>query len=100
MSYYGLCGKFVSQPGKRDQLVTVLLNAARLLQENRDCINYIIGTTDEANDVWVFETWTSKRAHDSSLEPEDIKALVRSAIPLIVGSSNSVEWKVVGGKGL
>jgi len=100
MTYYGLSGKFVANPGKRDELVAILLQAADILRSNKGCIHYLISTTEEPNDIWVTETWTDKAAHDASLDPEDIKALIRQAIPLIAGSANQTELQVVGGKGL
>lgn len=100
MTYYGLTGKFIAHPGKRDELVNILLRAAEMLGSNKDCLHYIIGTTEEPNDIWVMETWTNKAAHDASLNPEDIKALIRQAMPLIAASADQTETQVLGGKGL
>jgi quinol monooxygenase YgiN len=38
--------------------------------------------------VWVCELWTNAAAHDVSLEPEDIQALIQRARPLIAGMSD------------
>lgn len=46
------------------------------------------------------ETWNTKEAHDASLEPEEIKALVRQAMPLIASMSEQTELQVLGGKGI
>lgn len=97
---YGLLGKFSAQPGRRDDLVGYLLQAAELLERNPGCIHYIVSTTDEPEAVWVFEVWTDKTAHDTSLEPDDIKALIQEARPLIAGMSDQTQLTVLGGKGL
>src|ERR1019366_186553 len=97
---YGLFGKFSAQPGRRDDLVTYLLQAAKLLERNSGCIHYIVSTSDEPEAVWVCEVWTNVAAHDASLEPEDIKALIQEARPLIVGMSDQTQLTVQGGKGL
>ena len=97
---YGLVGKFTAQPGKRDELASILLRAAELLEGNEDCIHYLISTTDEADAIWVTETWTNKAAHDASLEPPDVRALIGLAMPLIASMSDQLELDVIGGKGL
>lgn len=97
---YGLVGKCTAQPGKRDALVSLLVQAAELLQRNPDCIHYLISTTEEAEAVWVTETWTNKEAHEASLAPAEVRALIAQAMPLIAGMSDRTEMQVVGGKGL
>jgi len=97
---YGLFGKFSAQPGRRDDLVTSLLEAAKLLERNAGCIQYIVSTSDEPEAVWVCELWTNAAAHDASLEPEDIQALIQKARPLIAGMSDQTQLAVQGGKGL
>lgn len=97
---YGLFGKFTAQPGKRDDLLGHLLQAAQLLERNPGCIHYIVSTSEEPDDVWVSEVWTDEAAHDASLEPEDVQALIQDARPLIAGMSEQTRLKVHGGKGL
>lgn len=97
---YGLFGKFSCQPGKRDELVQYLLQAAALLERNPGCLQYIVSTSDEPDAVWVSEVWCNKSAHDTSLEPEDIRALIQQARPLIAAMSDRTELTVHGGKGI
>ena len=96
----GLFGRFQAKDGKRDELLGILLKASELLQQNDDCINYIISTSDDPDSVWVYETWTNKAAHEKSLVPEDIRLLIQRAMPLIKGVDNQTELSVVGGKGV
>jgi quinol monooxygenase YgiN len=97
---YGLLGKFSAQPDMRDDLVTYLLQAAKLLERNSGCIHYTVSTSDEPEAVWVCEVWTNVAAYDASLEPEDIQALIQEARPLIAGTSDQTQLTVKGGKGL
>jgi quinol monooxygenase YgiN len=76
------------------------LQAAKLLECNSSCLHYIVSTSDEPEAVWVCEVWTDVAAHDASLEPEDIKALIQEARPLIAGISDQTELTLQGGKGL
>ena len=97
---YGLFGKIAAQPGRRDDLIGYLLQAAKLLERNRDCVHYVVSSSDEPEAVWVSEVWTDEAAHDASLEPEDIRALIQEARPLIAGMSDQTRLNVHGGKGL
>lgn len=100
MKYYGFSIKFTTHPGKQNELTKILLESADQLKENPDCIHYLVGTTNEPDAVWVYETWTSKEAHDAALEPEEAKALIQQAMPLIAGVSNQIDTALAGGKGL
>lgn len=100
MKYYGFSIKFTTHPGKQSELIKILLESAERLKENSDCIHYLVGTTNEPDAVWVYETWTSKEAHDAALETEEAKALIQPAMSLIAGVSNQVDTELAGGKGL
>lgn len=100
MSYYHNIGKFVAKPGKRDEIRDILLRAAALLEGNKDCLKYIISTEADPNAVWVTELWTDKAAHQASLEPAEVKALIRQVIPLVASMEHVAELQTEGGKGL
>lgn len=100
MTYYGLSGTITAQPGKRDELVTILLKAANLLEQNEDCIHYVVATDDTLDTVSITEVWRNKAGHDASLSPTDIRTLVMSAKPLIKDMSKGIETVILGGKGL
>lgn len=97
---YGLFGKFSAQPGKRDELVQYLLQAAALLDRDPGCLHYVVSTSDDPDAVWVSEVWRDKGAHGRSLEPEDVRALIAQARPLIAAMSDRTELTVHGGKGV
>lgn len=97
---YGLIGTFTAQPGRRDDLVDILLEAARLLGRDPGCLHYVVSTADEPDTVWVTEVWTDRAAHDASLEPEDVRELIQQAMPLIAGMGEQTHLLVHGGKGL
>lgn len=48
----------------------------------------------------MYETWTSKEAHDAALDPPEAKALIARAMPLIAGTANQLDSELSGGKGL
>ena len=98
--YYGLFGKFTAHDGRRDELLSILIQASELLKNNQNCIHYLVSTDSDKNSIWVYETWTDKASHDASLAPDDIKALITRAMPMIVSMSDQNELQVNGGKGL
>lgn len=97
---YGLFGKFTAQPGRRDELVSILRQAADALHRDPGCLHYVVATSGEAEAIWVWEAWTDKAAHDASLEPPEVRELITRAMPLIAAMPEQTELDVVGGKGL
>ena len=96
---YGLFGKFTAHAGKQEELAAILVEAAHLLEKtNPDCLQYVVGVTQGADDVWVSEVWTTKEAHDDSLAPEEVRSLIMRARPLIHEIAKGTEYAVVGGK--
>ena len=97
---YGYINKFTVQIGKRDELVKLLLQAAEILQSNKDCVQYLVGKASEPETIYVTEIWVSKETHDASLELPEVKTIIAQAMPLIVSVSNIAEQQIEGGKGL
>lgn len=100
MKHYGFSIIFTTKPDDRDKLIALLLESARQLESNTDCLHYLVGATSKPDQVWVYETWTSKKAHDAALEPEEAKTLIKEAMPLITGVSHQLDTELAGGKGL
>jgi len=97
---YGYINKFSAQPGKGGELTLILLQAAKALESNNDCSQYLVSTVSEPDTVYVTEIWASKEAHDTSLEPAEVKTIIARAMPLIASISNVAEQQIEGGKGL
>jgi quinol monooxygenase YgiN len=99
---FGLHGRLLAQPGQGDELEAILLESARLLESNEDCLLYVVSRQpDEPDAVWVTETWRSREAHRASLEDDEVRALIERAMPLIAAlPERTIELRPVGGKGL
>jgi quinol monooxygenase YgiN len=95
---YGYINKFTVQTGKRDELVKLLLQAAEILQSNKDCVQYLVGKASEPETIYVTEIWVSKETHDASLELPEVKTIIAQAMPLIADASNIAEQQIAGGK--
>jgi len=98
---FGLHVRFRAQPGMADELERVLLEAAGEAGAAPDCRMYVVGRspTDEEL-VWVIEAWSSREAHDASLQDPGAQALIQRALPLLAGRPQASEIKPSGGKGL
>ncbi len=94
-------GKLITQPGQRDALVDVLLQAADLLKDTAGCELYVINTSQTEEDaVWVMELWIDADAHAASLTRDDVRALIGKAVPLLAGRPERIDLTPVGGVGL
>jgi quinol monooxygenase YgiN len=99
---YGIYTRHTAKPGQRDNLVAILLQSADLLQDNEDCIHWVVNTADEPDVVWINVVWASKEAHDRSLQPENVRALIGEARQFLSEDvmPEQVFMTPVGGKGL
>jgi quinol monooxygenase YgiN len=95
---YGLIGKMTTAPGKRDELLAVLLEN---VGEMPGCLSYIVAKDpSDANAIWITEAWDSKASHDASLSLPQVKDAIAKGRPLIAGFSDGVVTTPVGGYGL
>ena len=88
-----------TQPGRRDDLIRLLLADQSALAE-LGCLQYLVGTnTAEPDLVYVSERWVSDEAHAASLRLPAVQAAIRDARPLLTGDFTSTVFEVVGGLG-
>jgi len=95
---YGLIGKLRAAPGKREEVVGILLEATGSLP---GCLSYIVARDPaDTNAIWVTEVWTDAESHKTSLSRPDVQAAIAQARPLIAGFDFQVETAPAGGFGL
>ena len=100
MGKFAMYGKLIAQPGQRDALAELLLEAAEHLKAREDCLLYIVNVSEDDPDaIWVTELWTDADAHAASLQDEAAKAQIQRARPLIAGVE-PVRLRPIGGKGV
>lgn len=89
-------GSLGTQPGHRDQVVTILTRANPSLKE-AGCLLYEVGTSeDEPNTVFVTELWESAAAHQASLQLASVRAAIAEAKPLLSGQMSGHRFTVAG----
>jgi len=95
---YGMLGRMKAQPGKRDELLALLLESSGGMP---GCLSYIVAKDAKDPDaIWITEAWDSKEHHDASLKLPQVQAAIAKARPLIAGFDSSAETEPVGGIGL
>lgn len=97
---YGLFCGFTAAPGKRNELAGYLLRAAELMQQDQQCLLYVVAMTQEPDEVAVCEVWTDEAAHNASLNNAGVPELIAEARKVIAGVTGRTPLQVRGGKGL
>jgi quinol monooxygenase YgiN len=81
---FSVYGRMTALPGRRDELITLLLEGFRAGGEDSGLLSYIINTAfDEPDTVWLTQLWTDKDAHDTVTRSEPVAAVTRRLSPLL-----------------
>lgn len=95
---YGLIGKMKVVPGKRDELISILLEGAGGMP---GCLSYVVARDPADPDaVWVTEVWDSSDSHAASLSLPAVQQAMARGQPLVAGFGERFETTPVGGHGL
>lgn len=98
---YALLNKLTAKPGKRSEVVDILIESGKLFQDNSACLLYLVSEAeDDPNLIWVVDLWTTKGAHAEALKSPELRPYVEKAMPLLEGMPEQIEIRAVGGKGL
>lgn len=95
---YGLISKMNAAPGKREELIKILVDGVAGMP---GCLSYVVAKdqTDE-NGIWVTEIWDKKESHEASLSLPSVQEAIAQGRPLITGFGERFETAPVGGHGL
>ena len=100
MAQFGMVGKLVAHPGRRDELVELLMSAVNKLKKADGCELYVVSReVDDRNTIWVVEAWRDEAAHRASLDMPEVRAVIERGLPLIA-EFDGVKLEPVGGVGL
>jgi quinol monooxygenase YgiN len=95
---YGLIGKLTAVEGKRDELITVLLEGTK---DMPGCLSYIVAKDpSDASAIWVTEVWEDEASHKASLSLPAVRAAIAKGKPLIAKFDPGTVTEPVGGHGL
>lgn len=95
---YGLIGKMTAVPGRRDDLIAILLGGVSGMP---GCLSYVVAK-DPADDqtIWITEVWDSSARHQASLSLPSVRDAIAKGRPLIAGFGASTVTAPIGGHGL
>lgn len=95
---FGLIGKALAAPGKREELIEILLRGTQAMP---GCLSYIVAKdTADSNAIWITEVWDSEASHRASLQLPEVQAAIARGRPLIAGFGERFTTEPVGGAGL
>lgn len=96
---YGLIGKMTAEPGKRDDLVAVLLEGVAGMP---GCLSYVVARDPADPDaLWITEVWDSRESHKASLALPAVREAIERGRPMIASfGPERFETEPVGGHGL
>lgn len=95
---FGVLGRMKAQPGKRAELIAILLDGTGGMP---GCHSYIVAEdVADADAIWITEVWDDAASHKASLALPQVRAAIARARPLIAGFDSRAETRVIGGHGL
>ena len=95
---YGLIGKMKAQPGKRDELASILMAGTTAMP---GCRNYVVAADAVDPDaLWITEVWESADSHKASLRLPAVQDAISRGRALIAGFGERFETRPLGGVGL
>jgi quinol monooxygenase YgiN len=95
---YGLIGKMPVAPGKRDELIAILIEGVAGMP---GCLSYVVARDEsDADAIWITEVWDSRESHQASLGLPSVQQAIARGRPLIAGFGERFETVPVGGHGL
>jgi quinol monooxygenase YgiN len=78
-----LHGRLAAKPGKRDELLAILLETADA-ERLPGCRLYVVAVDEQdADGVWATEIWDSEDAHSASLQTASVRQRIGRAMPLL-----------------
>lgn len=81
---FSVYGRMTALPGRRDELITVLLDGFRAGGDDSGLITYSINTLfDDPDTIWLTQLWVDKEAHDATTRSEPVAAATRRVPPLL-----------------
>lgn len=81
---FSVYGRMKAQPGRRDELIAVLLAGFRAGGDESGLLHYSINIAfDDPDTIWLTQLWRDKDAHDVTTRSEPVAAVSRQVPPLL-----------------
>jgi len=93
---YGLIVKMVAVPGRRDELVALLLESAAMLP---GCLSYVVARDPaDATVIWITEVWDSRQSQQASLSLPAVQEAMARGKAMIASIGEPMVTEPVGGQ--
>jgi quinol monooxygenase YgiN len=100
-TYYSLLNKMTAKPGKRDEIIAILLESGKSFNDNSSCVLYLVyKDVKDPDTIWVEDVWTNQSDHSAALNALEMQPYIMKCIPLLEGMPEQLEIDFAGGKGL
>ncbi|PSR67365.1 hypothetical protein C8258_15155 [Nocardia sp. MDA0666] len=81
---FSVYGQMTALPGRRDELIVLLLAGFRAGGDDSGLLHYSINTAfDDPDTIWLTQLWRDKDAHDETTRSERVAAVSRQVPPLL-----------------
>jgi quinol monooxygenase YgiN len=96
---YALINKMTTKPGKRQEVIDIMLESGKLFNDNPSCLMYVVAASvNDPNVIWVQDIWENKEDHESAMQSDEMSAFIKQAMPLLEGMPEQFPIELVGGK--
>jgi len=94
---YGYIGSMRTHPGRRDEVVALLVRDIGALGA-LGCRSYVVGAcTRDRDRIWVTEVWESAEHHAAALRLPETRAAIAEVLPMLTGEFTGDEFAVAEG---
>ena len=96
---FALINRLTAKPGKRRQVIDILLESGERFSENPACLLYLVSEdSHDPNVIWVEDLWTSQAEHSAALSAPELRPFIERTLPLLDGMPVQIELNAIGGK--
>lgn len=94
---YGVWNKLITKPGKRDEVIGILHESGKLLDDPACLMHMVSEAPDDPDVIYVTDLWTSKERHETALKTPELRPFVEKAISLLEGMPEQTDFMPVSG---
>ncbi len=99
--HYALINKMTVKPGKRDEVIAILLESGKPFNDNPSCLLYLVyKDASDPDAIWVEDVWANQEDHTAAMSTPEMRAYVTRCVPLLAGMPEQIDVELAGGKGL
>jgi quinol monooxygenase YgiN len=97
---YALINKMTAKPGKRAEVIEIMLESGAAFNDNQNCLLYAVSKDKkDENVLWVQDVWMDADSHQAAMSDTKMQEYVKRAMPLLEGMPEQIEIELAGGKG-